>query len=256
MSSNSVPQAVFGPGSLYITRTDVANSTPVNIGYCQEFSYDETPELKELYGQNRYPLIAATGTVKATGKIKAATVSGIALNAAMWGLGFTAGQLSLASSPATAIPSTPFQITPTVPDTGTFDTDLGVVNAATGVPMTLVASGPAAGQYSHALGVYTFSSADQVSGISVIITFAYTHTVAGGQKLIVTNQLIGTNPTFQLDYSSTLYGVSYYVRFFNCTANKLARAHKLTDFMMPEIDFSFFANAAGNVYETSLGTLA
>lgn len=255
MSTNSVPQAVFGPGSLYITRTDVANQTPVNIGYCQEFSYDEAGELKELYGQNQYPLVAARGTVKPTGKVKAATVSGIAINAAMWGLSFTAGQLALTSSPATAIPTTPFQITPTVPNSGTYDTDLGVVNAATGVPMTKVASGPAAGQYSETGGVYTFSSADQGSGVSVIITFAYTYT-GSGQKLTVTNPLIGTNPTFQLDYASTLNGAGYYVRFFNCIATKLTRAHKLTDFMMPEIDFSFFANAAGQVYEQSFANAA
>jgi hypothetical protein len=251
MSSNSVPTAVFGPGSLYITRTDVATQTPVNIGYAQEFSYDETAEVKELYGQNRYALLTATGTVKATGKIKAATVSGIALNAAMWGQSFTAGQLSLGTA-SVAIPTSPDTIT--VPDSGTWDTDLGVVNAATGVPLAKVASGPTTGQYSVASGTYTFNSAD--AGINVIITFAYTHTALGGQKITIANQVIGSNPTFQLDYSSTLYGASYYVRFFNCTASKLVRAHKLTDFMMPEIDFVFFANAAGNVFEMSWPIIA
>jgi len=256
MSTNSVPQAVFGPGSLYITRTDVANATPVNIGYCQEFSYDEAGELKELYGQNQYALMAARGTVKATGKVKQATVSGIALNAAMWGLGFTAGQLALTSTASTAIPATPYQITPTVPNTGTYDTDLGVIYGSgpnVGQPLTKVASSPAQGQYSEAAGVYTFAAAD--TGTSVVITFAYTYT-GSGQKLTVTNPLIGTNPTFQLDYASTLYGASYYVRFFNCIATKLTRAHKLTDFMMPEIDFSFFANAAGQVYEQSFAAAA
>jgi hypothetical protein len=39
--------AVFGPGSLYVTRTDIV-STPINIGYCQSFSLDETGETKQL----------------------------------------------------------------------------------------------------------------------------------------------------------------------------------------------------------------
>jgi hypothetical protein len=68
---------------------------------------------------------------------------------------------------------------------------------------------------------------------------------------VVTNQAIGTNPTFQLDYSTTLQGNAYYARFYACIAEKLTRAHKLTDFMMPEIDFGFFANGAGNVYKAS-----
>ena len=39
------------------------------------------------------------------------------------------------------------------------------------------------------------------------------------------------------------------MRLFKCVGEKLSRAHKLTDFMMPEVDFSYQANAAGQVYE-------
>ena len=49
---------------------------------------------------------------------------------------------------------------------------LGVVNAANNAAFTKVASGPVAGQYSYAAGVYTFASADNVSGISVIIALS------------------------------------------------------------------------------------
>ncbi|MGH6967575.1 MAG: hypothetical protein ACREEN_00525 [Stellaceae bacterium] len=82
-NTNVVPQGLFGPGTLTIKRTDVANSTPVNVGFCNEFSYELAGETKQLYGQNQLPLLAARGTVKATGKIKMATISGIALNSAM-----------------------------------------------------------------------------------------------------------------------------------------------------------------------------
>lgn len=245
--------AVFGPGSLYLTRTDVANSTPVNIGYSQEFSLDESAETKDLFGQNQYPLVSARGTIKISGKAKAAEVSGIALNNCYHGQSaFNSGQLQMASSPSTAIPSTPFQITPTVPGSGTWDTDLGVINAATGLPFqkVAVATTPTAGQYHVAAGVYTFSSADNVSGINVIITFAYTITTSG-QTMTIQNQLIGTTPLFQLDYATTLNGNPYYLRLFQCIASKLSQTFKLVDFMMPEIDFSVFANPAGQVYEAS-----
>lgn len=240
--------AVFGPGSLYVTRNDIANQTPINIGYIQEFTYDEAGETKELYGENQYPLVIARGTIKATGKMKAAMVSGIALASVFTGQALVAGQLQMARGEPHTIPGTPYQVTVTPPSSGVFDTDLGVIYTATGLPLALVASGPATGQYAvTAGGQYTFAAADTTLGVK--ITYAYTTT--GGEHQIIANTPIGTTPSFQIDYVSSLYNKPYYVRFYNCVSTKLARSHKLTDFMMPEIDFGFFQNAAGNVYEVS-----
>src|SRR5579872_6021051 len=162
-NTNTVPQGLFGPGILYVTRTDVANATPVNIGFINEFSTDFTFTTKQLYGQNQLPLLVARGTAKLTGKMKAATLSGVALNNTILGGTFTAGtQYDLTSTASTLIPATPFQITPTVPSSGTFDQDLGVVFADTFEPLTLVTGTPVAGQYAVASGVYTFASADNV----------------------------------------------------------------------------------------------
>jgi hypothetical protein len=257
-NTNSVPQALFGPGILYLTRTDVTPSTPFNVGFVNEFSIDISFDTKQLFGQNQYPLLAARGTAKATGKIKAATLSGQALNSLLIGGSWTTGtQYEMNTTAATAIPATPFQITPTVPNTGTWNADLGVVNAANNEPLLKVTSSPTAGQYSVSAGLYTFSSADQVAGISVIITFAYTYTTgATGQNQILNNNLIGTTPTFQLDYKSTLYGATYYLRLFQAIGGKFALAHKITDFVMPEYDFDFFANSAQQIGLMSLATQA
>lgn len=259
-NTNIVPQGVFGPGILILTRTDVPNATPINAGFVQEFSTDIKFDLKELYGQNQFPLLVARGTGKCSGKIKAAVVSAQVLNTVLFGTGGTltpTEQYDFSITAATAVPVTPFQITPTVPSSGTFDKDLGVINAATGEPLTLVASAPAAGQYSVTGGVYLFSSADNVSGVSVIITFAY-HFATGavGQVLTIANQPIGNTPTFQIDYKSTLYGATYYVRLFQCVGGSWAMGHKLTDFASPEFDFSFFANAAQQLGFISLATAA
>ena len=259
MGVNTVPQGLFGPGILWVTRTDIANATPTNIGYVNEFTTDFTFEVKDLFGQNQYALLVARGTAKSTGKIKAATLSGQALNTVLLGGVWTAGtQYDATTTAATPIPTTPFQITPTVPNSGTYNADLGVLNAATFEPLTLVTGTPAAGQYAHAAGVYTFSSADNVSGISVVISYAYTFTgaAATGMNQTIVNNPIGTTPTFQLDYKSTLYGATYYLRIFNAVGSKVAFGHKITDFMMPEYDFSFFANPQQNVGIISLATQA
>jgi hypothetical protein len=258
MTTNTVPQGLFGPGILWITRTDLATQTPANIGYINEFSYDFSFETKELYGQNQVALLAARGTAKSTGKAKAATLSGSALNIMLIGGAWTVGTMYDAlTTPATAIPATPFQITPAIPNTGTWNQDLGVVNAATFEPLTLVTGTPIAGQYAVAAGVYTFSSADHVSGISVLISVAYTWTTsAPGQSQTIPNNPIGYTPTFQLDYKTTLYGATYYLRLFQCIGSKTALAHKLSDFAMPEYDFSFFANQSQQVGIISVATTA
>jgi len=258
MSTNVVPQGLFGPGICWVTRTDLANQTPTNIGFINEFSTDLSFDTKQLFGQNQYALLAARGTAKSTGKMKAAVMSGQALNAVLLGGTWTAGtQYDATTSPSTAVPATPFQITPTVPSSGTFNQDLGVINAATSEPLTLVASAPAAGQYSVAAGVYTFSSADHTSGISVLISFAYTFTTgATGQNQVIANNPIGSTPTFQIDYKTTLYGATYYLRLYQAIGSKWSMGHKITDFAMPEYDFEFFANAAQQIGIISLATQA
>lgn len=243
--------AVFGPGSLYVTRTDIANATPINIGYAQEFSLDQSGESKELFGQNQYPLVVARGTIKVTGKAKAAQLSAIALNNAFYGeSGFSTGQLLAEFAEEQTVPATPFEITINPPGAGVFDNDLGVLNATTGLPYERVQTAAATGQYSvnEATGVYTFDTTDEAEAI--LISYAYT--LAGsGQMITITNKVIGTTPTFQLDYATSLNSKPYYLRLYQCVSSKFTQSFKLTDFMMPELDFAVFANASGQVYSAS-----
>jgi hypothetical protein len=74
---------------------------------------------------------------------------------------------------------------------------------------------------------------------------------SSGQIVTVTNKLIGTAPIFQIDYATTLEGNAYYLRIYQCVANKLSQSFKITDFMLPEIDFDIFANSSNQVYTAS-----
>lgn len=233
----------FGPGVAIITRTDVANSTPVNVGYAQSLNIEFNANIKELFGQNQYPLDAARGTVKATAKIKAAVLSGLAWNGIFFGNTFTTGRIKWALGETGTIPTTPFQIT--VTNTATFDQDLGVIFAATGLPAIKVASTPAAGQYSvSAAGVYTFNTGDSTK--AVLINYTYTD-ASTGQTLTISNQLLGITPSFRLDYYTTRNNTPFVARFNQCQANKLSIASQLEDFIMPEFDVSLFADASGTI---------
>lgn len=247
----SVPFAAFGPGIVIVTRTDLATPVPVNVGYAQELAIDFTGTTKELFGQNQYPLVQARGTIKATGKIKAAVISGIAWNNVFFGQTLVpASGFAWVVGEAGTIPAPSGPYTVTVAGSASFDADLGVTYAATGLPFQRVAAGPTVGQYSESAGVYTFSVTD--ASTAVLITYTKTITTATSQKLIITNQPIGTTPTFQLDFYTSLNqptAQAFAIRLFACVAGKLTFASKLEDFIMPEIDFGFFANAAGQVFE-------
>jgi hypothetical protein len=266
----SVPAAQFGPGILICTRTDIANGTPINVGYANEFSIDYSGTTKQLFGQNQLPLVAARGTIKVTGKIKAAVLSGIAMNSLFWGqtlstaaggLAWTVGStFSLSTTTLNTSTGTPLQVGSSL----TFDADLGVTFVNTGLPGRRVSTGleTSSGLYSvvststgAGAGQYYFSSADTISltaGTTNPIKVNFTSTTTTGQSLIVANQLIGYSPTFQLDYYTNLNqptGKPFVVRCYQAIADKAVMAWKLEDFMMPEYDFSLFANASGNLVD-------
>lgn len=233
----------FGSGVLIGTRTDITNATPVNFGLVQEVTIDQSATLKEIHGQFQYPLAGARGTIKTTGKAKVARISGLVFANLYYGISPAAGQLATSFAEAGTIPaSTPYVVT--VANAAAFADDDGIVYAATGLPLTKVAANPVQGQYSVAAGVYTFNAAD--AGLSVLTT--YTYTISGsGQKIAVTNPLIGTTPTFQAQFYTTFQGQAVSLKLNNCVSSKLSFGTKLEDFAMPEFDFSCFADAAGNV---------
>ena len=242
----------FGSGVLIGTRTDIANSTPVNFGLVQEVTIDETATIKELNGQFQRPVAIARGTIKTTGKAKVARISGMAFSNLFYGVTPLAGQLTTSFAEAGTVSSaSPFSFT--VANASTFVDDDGMLYAITGLPLTKVSSAPIAGQYSVASGVYTFNSAD--AGKPVLAS--YTYTLSGlGQKFTVVNQLLGTTPTFQALFYTTFQGQAISLKLNNCTSNKLSFQTKLEDFTMPEFDFSCFADAAGNVMTWSFAEVS
>ncbi len=233
----------FGSGVLLGTRTDIANGTPVNFGLVHEVTIEETATIKELTGQYQRPVAIARGTIKTTGKAKVARISGLAFANLFYGVTPSVGQLATSFAEAAAVPAAaPYAVT--VLNAANFVDDEGVIYAATGLPLTKVASAPSAGQYSVSSGVLTFNAAD--SGKAILISYTYTAS-GSGQKFTVTNQLLGTTPTFQAVFYTTFQGQAISLKLNNCTSSKLSFHTKLEDFVMPEFDFSCFADAAGNV---------
>lgn len=246
-------QFTFGSGVLIGTRTDIANPTPRLFGILQESSVDFALTNKELVGSYQFPVAVARGTGKIGGKAKAANLNAGMLNDLFFQGTQAANEARMAVNEVGVIPTTPFQITPA--NAATFLEDMGVFNATTGRFMTRVASGPVAGQYSvnTTTGVYLFSAADQASAPSVYITYRYTFTTTIGQTMTINNQLLGINPTFSIVLNQQYNGKQMTLKLNACTSTKLTLATKLEDFLIPEFDFSAYADLANVIGTLSIG---
>lgn len=235
----------FGSGSMWATRTDVADSTPLPFGIMQEGSIDFSFSNKPLYGQYQYAQAVGRGTGKVSGKVKYARIFGRQLNDLLFGTSTATGFLQIAQNEAGVVPaSTPWQIT--VANSETFDTDLGVFYA-TGQAFQKVASSPTIGEYSvNSDGEYTFSTTD--AGKAVLISYSYTSTgTAPQQKTTIANPLLGVQPTFQIMFTTQYNGALTTIKMLQCISNKFSFQTKLEDWTIPELDFDCFCDASNNL---------
>lgn len=239
----------FGPGAVWVKGlTDITGATittgiPRRINQVQEFSLDIERSSKPAHGENWIQLAAAGGPGKISGKCKFLGLSAAPLNEHFFGLSGqpTTGQSLVAVDQSNAIPATPFTVTIAPPNSGTFAADLGVRNKADGTVFVRVASAPTAGQYSvnEGTGVYTFASADNVSGITVVIDYRYT-VAASGAGISVTQQPIGAAPSYELTFRGLYLAKQIVIVASNVVSDKLAWASKLDNWSMPEFDFTVF----------------
>lgn len=243
----------FGAGVLWGTPTidangaAIINATPLMLAVTQEVSIDIQGDIKELYGSNQFPVAVGRGKMKITGKAKYGQFNGAVMNSLFFGQTMTSSLYGIVNDVTGAtIPGTPFSITPTVPGSGSYVQDLGVRDA-TGNPMTRVATGPTTGQYAVNIstGAYTFAAAD--TGKVVFISYSYNSTSTVAKTSVVQNIAMGQAPTFRADFFNQLGGNGLALTLFACVSNKLALQTKIDDFMIPELDFSAFADASGNV---------
>ena len=233
---------LFGSGNIYGINA-AANSTPYKLGTLQDCSFDFSFNLKELRGGGQMPIDIRRGGGKFGGKAKFAAINGKLLNDLFFGQAATTGLLLSAVAETSVIPATPFQVT--VVNGATFDTDLGVIFTATGVPLSKVASAPATGQYSvSGLGVYLFAAAD--TGKSVAIDYLYTATT-GGTKIAMSNLVMGTTPTFMGVFSANVGGKTVTLKLNSCTSAKLGFATKQEDYTIPEMDLEAMADASNSI---------
>lgn len=250
-----LPGLQFGSGILLASPQTTSgnpapNPTPIGVGVIQNVKLTFGADIKTLFGQNQWPVDSAVGKRTIKGSFEFAQLSNMMLQQLFTGDTANAGVTYTSNDgngEAHTIPSTPFQVTITPPGSGTYLADYGVTFAATGIPLTKVASGPTTGQYTVSAGMYTFAAADTT--LSVLINYSYTSTT-GGTTVVAANHPMGYGPVLALNvvfpYESAAGVPSGYGFLFpNVRLGKIDLSTKLDDYTMMTTDFEAFAGAGG-----------
>lgn len=243
----------FGVGKLIAVPTQlatgaaIANPTPVILGTMQDISVDMSVELKKLYGSKRYPIAIGQGKGEINLKAKYAEINGAILGSLFFGKPAVAAIKGVDNDVPGAIPaSSAYTVTAVPSNSGTFVADLGVFLVSTGEQMTRVASAPTAGQYSVSTdGVYTFAAAD--AGKAILYSLEYTATSTTGQVFNLTNEIMGSAPSFTTLLKTTFDGKSLVMKLNKCVSGKLNLPLKSDDFALYDFEAEANADAADQV---------
>jgi hypothetical protein len=239
----------FGSGVLTGTRTDLAGiQTPRRFGVLQDVSIDFAGDIKTLFGTNQYPVDSARGKTKIEGKAKFAALQASGYNDLFFGQTLAAGQSKYAYNERTTLGTGAASYTvanatssPLV-DQGVF---YGGTGANAGVQLTAgtSASGSAVYTFNGSTGIYGFNSAD--GGAAVLLNYKYQ--VSTGFNIAINQQFMGTTPRFGLTLFQIFEGNQMVLDLFAATSSKLTYPTRIDDYVINEMDFSAFANAADEV---------
>ena len=235
-------QYVFGTGQLFAT--PVGGGAPLRFGALQDVSVDFNGDLKQLFGQYQFALDTARGKTTIEWKASTGNIDINAFNQIFFGGTVDTGdELVQVFNETGAVPAMT-TYTVTVAHAADFVMDLGVYNATTGLPLKQVVSGPAAGEYTVAAGVYTFNVAQ--ASTQMLFNYLYESASTGG-SLEISNQLMGSTPKFQLVLSQIYEGKSFTMLLYSNTAEKLSLPLKQDDYLIGELSGQSMADQANRV---------
>jgi hypothetical protein len=244
-------QYVFGTGQLFAM--PVGGGAPLRFGALQDVSLDISADVKELHGQYGFALDVARGKAKVEWKAATANIDIAAFNQLYFGGTVVAGNEYKQAIRETGTVPAMSTYTVTVANAATFEFDLGVYYATTGIALKQVPSGPVAGQYSvSSVGVYTFAAAD--ASAALLFDYMY-HSASTGGTLTVTNQLMGTIPKFQLVLSETYNNQNFVAILYSAVADKLSLPLKQDDHLVAELSGSAQADALNRIMKLSTNSI-
>jgi hypothetical protein len=237
----------FGVGKLWGIPAD--GSTPIEFGILQDVSVGFSWDKKELYGSSQFPVMVVRSKGKIDCKASFAEINGLAFNFLLNGTA-SVGQSKVTPVVGAILSAETYEFTGKAgaENLGVYD----ISNSLVAVPMKLVTSNPTTGQYTYdkTSGKYTFAAADAGKAIK----YAYKEDdTTTGTTITLNNPLMGQSPIFKAVLNGQLAGKQITLELNACMTSKFDLAFKQEDFLIPNFDFSAFADASGSPGKLTLG---
>lgn len=183
----------FGAGRMFMTG-NYTNPTPARAFVPQSQSIDFKRKVESLFGENQLAVEVGAGEMEVTGKVEFGKSNARIFADILFGTTGTTGSYLEADKETGTVPGSSTYVI-TVANATNFLFDLGVINVATGVIMTCVASGSEVAGVSYSVatsggnkGKYTFASGD--ANANVLISYGYSSSSVG-ETVSLTNKLQG-----------------------------------------------------------------
>ena len=241
---------VFGSGVLIGTP---AGGSPINFGLAQEVSLNIATTTKALYGQYNFPVAIGSGTKKMTGKAKMARISGQALGSLFFGLAPSPGvhpnPVRRGGDRSSSSPYTYSTITtrPSSPIRASLTQARAAAEGRGLEPNDRTI-------YRVGRRLYVFGRRRRRGCADVLHLHSRRERREHGGLLAADRTLDHVlGQSFRLRPGT---GKQFSLLLYNCVAEKLSFGTKVEDFLIPELDFQCFANAAGQVCQFNFGDAA
>lgn len=247
-----MPVYEFGSGVLTGLRNDISGlQTPRRFGVLQDVSLDFAGDIKMLWGTNQYPVDSARGKTKIEGKAKFAGIQATGYNDLFFGQTLTSGQKKYALNERATVGSSTVGIPYTVANAASAPLiDQGVYYGGSGsnagVQLTATTTSPppsASYNFVASTGVYTLAPQDS----NAAMLFNYMYSASTGYHIQIDQQFMGTTPRFGLTLFQVYGGNQQVLELYNAVSAKLSYPTRIDDYVITEMDFSAFANAADTV---------
>jgi hypothetical protein len=248
-----VTELAFGIGTLIGQRTD-QEAPPSLLGILSSVTITfEREALLAYSGSGQSAAIAgAAGKLTIRGNAKSARMQMTGLQNLFFGPACLTmpGQQQVSTGENDTVPES---LEITVQNASTFQADLGVFYAETGVQLTPVAADPEQGQYVVAAGVYQFNVHDEAAAVTIF----YAYDVATKQTLFVSNELAGGVPFFAVylqNQGGANTGVSepMFLKINQCFSPKLAMPFVNQRYTISDFDFLAIGDVSNQLAQFAL----
>jgi hypothetical protein len=245
---------MFGAGNF----TGVANvsfPTPTTFNTLQDWTFSFKRTVKSLVGQNQFPDDVCAGESTITGKVTMGSFSGRIITDLVAGASYVSQYQVIEALKELKIVKSDGTLIVNNHGANTFIRDLGVVDTATNLPLTRVATIAHGNHYTvDTTGNYAFHTSRAADQVAISYQWQ-SKSMVNGAQMNITNQLQGKIGDFTAVMASNWNGEQNVFTLNSCIVSDFEFGTKQGDYGKPTLSYQAQTDAYGNIGTISVAQL-